>query len=83
MVAGLREAVAPLDRDALCPLSGGRDSRIVTCLLAETGRATTALSASDDEGDDYEESLAAPVATRLGIPHERVASPAEDCRGHG
>jgi hypothetical protein len=75
VVEGLREELALLGRAALCPLSGGRDSRIVTCVLAEKGRAATALTTSDDEGDDYEEALAAPVASRLGIPHERVDAP--------
>jgi Asparagine synthase len=78
VVAGLRESLAPLDRAALCPLSGGRDSRIVACALAEAGRASLALTTGDDEGDDYEEALAAPVAARLGIPHERIGSQAAD-----
>jgi hypothetical protein len=77
VVEGLRGAVAPLDRDALCPLSGGRDSRIVACALVEAGRASAALTVSDDEGDDYEEGLAAPVASRLGIPHELLGATAE------
>jgi len=74
IVAGLDEVFAPLGRNAICPLSGGRDSRIVTCALAARGRASLALTASDDEGDDYEEGLAAPVAERLGVAHETVAS---------
>jgi Asparagine synthase len=77
IVAGLREALAPLDRDALCPLSGGRDSRLVTCALAAAGRAAAALTVGDDEGDTYEEDLAEAVAARLGIPHERLGAPEE------
>jgi hypothetical protein len=72
IVAGLDAAFAPLDRDALCPLSGGRDSRVVTCALAARHRASVAFTVSDDEGDDYEERLAAPVAERLGVSHEKL-----------
>jgi asparagine synthetase B (glutamine-hydrolysing) len=74
IVEGLDEAFAPLDRDAICPLSGGRDSRIVTCALAARRRASLALTVSDDEGDNYEEGLAAPVAARLGVPHEVIVA---------
>ncbi len=62
----------------LCPLSGGRDSRIVLCLLAETGAASAALTVSDDEGDTHEEDLAAPVAAALGLPHERLPASPDD-----
>jgi len=77
VVAGLREAFELLDRDVICPLSGGRDSRMVGSALAAAGRASIALTVSDDEGDDYEEGLAASVAASLGIPHERLSASAE------
>jgi hypothetical protein len=77
IVAGLREAFAPLEGEAICPLSGGRDSRLVACALVDAGRASLALTTADDEGDDYEESLAAPVAARLGLPHERLGADPE------
>jgi hypothetical protein len=76
VLAALREAVASLDRPAAVPLSGGRDSRMVLCALAEAGRASVALTVNDDEGDTFEEDLAAPVAAALAVPHERLrASP--------
>jgi Asparagine synthase len=78
VVAALREAVAPLDGPAAAPLSGGRDSRIVACLLAERGRASRAMTASDDEGDTFEEDLAAPVAAKLGLEHERLRGSAAE-----
>jgi hypothetical protein len=81
VLEGLRATIAPLDRPAACPLSGGRDSRMVTCALAEIGMASGALTVSDDEGDTYEEDLAAPVAAALGIGHERVGSSAADYPG--
>jgi Asparagine synthase len=77
MVAALREEVAAVEGPVAVPLSGGRDSRMVACLLAEAGKASVALSASDDEGDSFEEDLAAPVAASLGLPHERLRASAE------
>jgi Asparagine synthase len=78
LLAGLREAVAQVRHPVLCPLSGGRDSRMVLCLLAETGAASVALTVSDDEGDTYEEDLAAPVAAAVGLPHERLPASPDD-----
>ncbi len=72
VLEGLRGAVASLDRPVAAPLSGGRDSRMVLCALAEAGKASVALTVSDDEGDSFEEDLAAPVAAALQIPHERL-----------
>ena len=44
----------------LCPLSGGRDSRIVLCGVP-AGRELTALTVDDDEGGRFEEEHAEPV----------------------
>lgn len=63
----LRDAAAAVDRPVLVPLSGGRDSRLLACAFAEAGLATRTVSVSDDEGDTFEESLAAPVAAALGL----------------
>jgi hypothetical protein len=73
VVAALRASLAPLPGGIPCPLSGGRDSRILFLALAADGRAGTALTVSDDEGDTYEEDLAAAVATASGVPHQRLA----------
>ncbi len=71
-VEALRESLSPLDGEILCPLSGGRDSRILFCLLAEAGQAGTAVTVNDDEGGLFEEEQAAPVAAALRVPHERI-----------
>jgi asparagine synthase len=77
MVEALRREVAAVEGPVAVPLSGGRDSRMVACLLAEAGKASVALTVSDDEGDSHEEDLAAPVADSLGLPHERLRASAE------
>jgi len=74
IVAALRETADPLEGPVATPLSGGRDSRMVACLLAEAGKASLALSVGDDEGDTFEEDLAAPVATALNMPHEHLSA---------
>ncbi|HEU5142527.1 MAG TPA: asparagine synthase-related protein, partial [Solirubrobacterales bacterium] len=74
---GLREAIAPFDAPVAVPLSGGRDSRMLACALAERGVASATLTVGDDEGDSFEEDLAAPVAAILGLPHERLKADAE------
>lgn len=71
-VAALEEMLAPLPEGIVCPLSGGRDSRILFTLLARNGRAAAAVTTSDDEGDTREEDLAAPVAAAFGVPHEQL-----------
>jgi hypothetical protein len=71
------ESLSPLGGGILCPLSGGRDSRILFCILAAAGQAATAVTVNDDEGGFYEEDRAAPVATALGVPHERIRAPLE------
>jgi Asparagine synthase len=77
LTEALRREVAAVEGPVAVPLSGGRDSRMVACLLAETGKASVAISASDDEGDSFEEDLAASVAAALGLPHERLRATAE------
>lgn len=70
-IAALRETLAPLGSSLLCPLSGGRDSRIVLCAIAP-GTDVTALTVDDDEGGRFEEDHAAPVASTLGISQEEL-----------
>jgi hypothetical protein len=77
IVEALREQVAAIEGPVAVPLSGGRDSRMIACLLAEAGKASVAVSVSDDEGDTFEEDLAAPVAAKLGLPHERLQATPE------
>ncbi len=78
LVVDLSESLAPLPRDLTCPLSGGRDSRLLFFALARESRVGTALTVSDDEGDSYEEGLAALVATAFGVPHECLAGTTAD-----
>ena len=70
-VASLRETLAPLEGEILCPLSGGRDSRIVLCAIP-ADREVTAITVDDDEGGRFEEDHAAPVASILGVGHEEL-----------
>lgn len=72
MVAALEETLAPLPGEIVCPLSGGRDSRMLFLPLARDGRVAAAATVPDDEGDTYEEDLAEPVATAFGVPQERL-----------
>jgi Asparagine synthase len=77
--SALRQSLAVLDGDVLCPLSGGRDSRLLLSVLAASARASlTAVTVSDDEGAPFEEDLAAGVARTLGVEHERIGARAED-----
>src|SRR5207253_535704 len=77
-VAGPAAAMAPLEGTVVCPLSGGRDSRILFVALAREGRIASAATVSDDEGDTHEEALAAPVAEALGVPHQRLEASVDD-----
>jgi hypothetical protein len=77
VLEGLRGEVAALEEPVAAPLSGGRDSRMVVCALAEADKASVALTVSDDEGDSFEEDLAAPVAAALRLPHERLRAQPE------
>ncbi len=78
-VAALRETLASLEGEILCPLSGGRDSRIVLCAVP-ADREVTAITVDDDEGGRFEEDHAAPVAGVLGVAHEELRGRAEDYR---
>jgi len=70
--AALEDLLAPLPGGLLCPLSGGRDSRLLLGVLARDGRVEAAVTVPDDEGDTHEEDLAAPVAAAYGVPQERL-----------
>ena len=72
MVAGLEETLAPLPGEIVCPLSGGRDSRMLFLPLARDGRVAGVATVPDDEGDTHEEDLAEPVAASFGVPQERL-----------
>ena len=64
--------------ERFCPLSGGRDSRLLLSVLAGLGQTSlTAVTVSDDEGAAFEEDLAAGVAQRLGVDHERIGATIE------
>jgi hypothetical protein len=80
LVDRMRAAVAPLaDGPTVCTLSGGRDSRLILCLLSELGTPELrAITVSPDNGHRREEELAAAVARELGIPHRCVEGLAED-----
>jgi len=78
VVSELERNLATVEGDVLCPLSGGRDSRILFVALAREGRIASAITTSDDEGDTHEEGFAGPVAAAFGIPHERLQPVAAD-----
>ena len=72
-VEAMRDAIAPLEASPVtCTLSGGRDSRLLLCLLAEREQDVRALTVSPDNGHDREESIAAAVAGALGVRHSTV-----------
>lgn len=78
IVAALDEVLAPLPGGLVCPLSGGRDSRMLFLTLAVHGKVATAATVPDDEGDTHEEDLAAPVAGAFGVRHERLVGALAD-----
>jgi hypothetical protein len=78
LVSELERGLAGVEGDVLCPLSGGRDSRILFVALAREGKIASAITAPDDEGDTHEEGLAAPVAAALEVPHEQLRPVAAD-----
>ncbi len=78
LVPQLESSLSTVDGDALCPLSGGRDSRILFVALARDGKIASAITTPDDEGDTHEEGFAAPVAAALGVPHEQLEPAAAD-----
>jgi hypothetical protein len=69
----LHGALDPLPDGLECPLSGGRDSRMLFLVLAQQGKVARVLTVPDDEGDSHEEDLAGPVAAAFDVPHERLA----------
>jgi asparagine synthetase B (glutamine-hydrolysing) len=76
ILAAMREEIAGLDPAirVCCPLSGGWDSRLLLCLLAERELELSAHTVNSDFGDDLDERLAEAVAARVGVPHELVRS---------
>jgi asparagine synthase len=74
LLEAMRAAVAPLAHEPVyCTLSGGWDSRILLCLLAEQGHdGVRAVTVSPDNGHHREEELAAQVAVSLGVPHSTL-----------
>ena len=79
-VAALRETGEALPEHLLCPLSGGRDSRIVLCGVPRD-RDVTAITVDDDEGGRFEEEHAEPVARALGVEHEELRGTVEEYPG--
>jgi hypothetical protein len=67
VVEALGENLSSLGNGLVCPLSGGRDSRILFCILVAAKQAAVAVTVSDDEGSFYEENMAAAVAGGLGL----------------
>jgi hypothetical protein len=80
IAAGLRQEVAALDRsDPIhCALSGGWDSRLLLCLLAERELDLSAWTVDMDTGHERESELAAPVADGLGVPHTVIETSRRD-----
>jgi hypothetical protein len=77
-IAGrIEETFASLDALEVCPLSGGRDSRMLLAAAVKAGWSPTALTVSDDEGGTFEQDLAAPVACALGVGHELLEAAEE------
>jgi hypothetical protein len=75
----LRRSLQALGGDVSCPLSGGRDSRLLASTLHGLGASSlTAFTVNDDEGGTFEEDLAAGVAGALGIEHELLGAPVAD-----
>lgn len=75
----LRRSLAALEGDVICPLSGGRDSRMLVSTLHALGTTSqTAVTVSDDEGDTFEQDLAAGVTEALGIEHDLLGAAIAD-----
>lgn len=72
VVTALQDFLAPLPGDIVCPLSGGRDSRMLFLALAGEGKVASAATVPDDEGGSFEEDHAAIVADAFGVHHERL-----------
>jgi hypothetical protein len=56
----------------VCPLTGGWDSRLIACVLAERDLIAATYTVGGDTGDDQEVLFAARVADALGLPHTVV-----------
>lgn len=78
LAVALEDLLAPISEDVACPLSGGRDSRMLFLALARDGRVSAAVTVNDDEGDTHEENLAAPLAAHFGVDHERLLGNPEE-----
>jgi hypothetical protein len=74
IVATLRAEVEALEPHGpvVCPLSGGWDSRLIACALAERDLIAGTYTVGGDVGDDQEVLFAARVADALGVPHTVV-----------
>jgi hypothetical protein len=74
IVAALRAEVAALEPygPVVCALTGGYDSRLIACALAERDLVAATYTVGRDEGDDQEVTFAAGVAEALGVPHTVV-----------
>jgi hypothetical protein len=82
VVEAMRSALSPLEASPVtCTLSGGRDSRLLLCMLAERGHDVRALTVNPDNGHNREESLAAEVASALSVRHCTVEGRAEEFWG--
>jgi hypothetical protein len=78
VLESLRAIVARLpDEPAPIALSGGLDSRILACLLAERGKLAVAVTVNGTSGNDGEQRAAAQVAALLGVEHESLESAPE------
>lgn len=74
----IERCLVPVEDGVVCPLSGGRDSRLLLLALARDGKVASAVTASDDEGDRHEEQFAVPVAEAMGVPHELLETAADE-----
>ena len=79
LLEALRELVARLPESPLpFGLSGGLDSRVLACVLAERGLEVTAYTVHGDSGNDSEQRAAAATAAALGFEHEIIAASVDD-----
>lgn len=79
LLEALRALVARLpERPMPFALSGGLDSRILACVVAERRLGVTAYTGDADSANDGERRAAAAVADALGLAHEEVPAGDED-----
>ena len=75
----LRGSLAPLEVAVLCPLSGGRDSRILLCAFPERERVSTYRAHGQRRrGWVARGGSRRPGRGALGVAHERIAAAAAD-----